>query len=155
MNRSGSVAAPGLALVLLILAAGCGGDGNDEPGTDASYTAELCSAMNSTNRELVKLGQEADSLGFEKLAAGVSDILNDLADELADSSPPADLEGWNGDAIKTIRAAASNLKKSQKSTSLDVLGDSPLPDPPAPVRARIEAAARGIPACQGLSLFGE
>ncbi len=155
MTRRGGLAVLGLVCALSVLTAGCSSGGSDEPGADASYTAELCEAMNDTNIELEKLAAKSANLGFEKLAAGVAEILDDLADSLAEASPPGDLEEWNKDAVKAIRSAASNLTKSQKSASLDVLGDSPLPDPPAPVRARIDAAARDIPACRGLSLFGE
>ncbi len=141
-------------LALLLPAAACGGD-EDAAGTDASFTAELCEAMNETNADLVRLEKEATAMDFEQMAKRVSEILDDLADALAGASPPQDMAAWNRDAVKTIRGAADSLTRTQRSSSLDVLGDSPLPDPPSGIRTRIEAAARESPACRGLTLFGE
>ncbi|NUQ55397.1 MAG: hypothetical protein HUU14_05895 [Dehalococcoidia bacterium] len=150
------IAGLALGVVTLVLAfAACGDDDGGDHGTDASYADELCDAMNETNVSLVKLEKDASSMDFNELAGGVSEILDDLADSLADASPPADMAAWNEDAVKTIRKAADTLTKSQQSASLDVLGDSPLPDPPTALRSRIEAEAGQIPACRGLSLFGE
>lgn len=129
-------------------AAGCsgGGDGNDE-----DFVRGLCeasSALRAGVEKAVKDGAASTDPG-KSVALMVAPV-DAFVEAFGDLDPPKDLKSWHKDATKQLEQTADTFRNEKKLTALASFNDSPVPDPPAEAKARLQAAAKEIQECQGV-----
>lgn len=150
MSRFAALVLPALLVPALALA-GCG---DDEPGTDAEFVAQLCEAKRDLDASLATAIQDASSQ--TDAAAALDELvepLEDFVEAFKDSSPPGDLAEWHGEAGDEMETAVERFKDEKTLASLEGFGDSPVPDPPAEAKLRLRSAAEDIEACEGVAFL--
>lgn len=163
------------ALTLLplaaLLAASCfgGGGGPDAPtpvvdlnaegtpvlvGTptagDVDYVRGLCRAVNSyvTGLNAATGSDPAIFNDQARLLKSMAPVLDDFADGLGDAKPPGDLKKFHGALVDRVEEMAKQAKAGKLSSpeQLARFYDK-VPNQPAQVQARMEAASAQLPEC--------
>ena len=128
---------------------GGGGDGNDE-----DFVTGLCeasSALRAGVEKAVKDGASSTEPGkaVELMVAPVDAFVK----AFGDLNPPKDLKTWHKDATRQLETTADTFRSEKKLTALEAFNDSPVPDPPAEAKVRLQTVAKEIPACQGVAFL--
>lgn len=140
-----------LAALVAPAAVSCGGGGD---GNDKDFVTGLCeasSALRAGVEKAVKDGASSTEPGkaVELMVAPVDAFVK----AFGDLNPPKDLKTWHKDATSQLEATAETFRKEKQLTALAAFNDSPVPDPPADAKVRLQAVAQDIPACQGVAFL--
>lgn len=140
-----------MAAVVAPAAVGCG-DGGD--GNDKDFVTGLCeasSALRAGVEKAVKDGASSTAPGktVELMVAPVDAFVK----AFGDLNPPKDLKTWHKDATEQLEKTAETFRNEKQLTALATFNDSPVPDPPADAKARLQTAARDVPECQGVAFL--
>lgn len=150
--------------VLAIVALGafalsaCGGGDDDGGGgnaaSDEQYVRGVCDALASFQDELTKISDaEPNSVDdLQKLMNSLADAIENVADDLDNINPPADVADSHNAIVQLFRDAVEPLREGDLE-ALSALEPGNAFDPPADVQARLNAAAQNVEECQGLGVF--
>ncbi len=127
--------------------------GNDD-GNDRDFVTGLCEAssdLRSGVEKAVRDGATSTETGkaVELMVAPVDAFVK----AFGELKPPKDLKSWHKDATNQLEQTAENFRIEKKLTALASFNDSPVPDPPADAKARLQTVAKDIPECNGVAFL--
>jgi hypothetical protein len=144
---------PALLSVTAVLASmfvSCGSDN----GNDKDFVKGLCEASSELRtgvEQAVKTGATSTDPGKSvELLVGPVDA---FVKAFGDLKPPKDLKSWHKDATAQLEKTAETFRNEKKLTALATFNDSPVPDPPADAKARLQNVAKDVPECNGVAFF--
>lgn len=142
-----------LALIAFLVVPAASACGSDD-GNDEDFVRGLCEASSELRTGVEKAVKDGAAStdpgkGVELMVAPIDTFV----EAFADLKPPKDLKDWHKDATKQLEASAATFRTEKRLTALAGFNDSPVPDPPAAAKTRIQAAAKDVPECDGVAYF--
>lgn len=145
------------AVLCALFFTACGGDDGDErapTGTDQEFVQSLCSALSAFDLGFREASQAAAAeKDADRAVERLSVPISEFADAFAKLPAPADLVTWRDDGAVGIARSADRFREEKDFDALSDLGASPVPDPPAAARTRLDAVVAQTPACAGRNVF--
>lgn len=131
-------------------AVGCGGgEGNDE-----DFVKGLCEASTTLRTGIEKAVKDgATSTESGKVVELMAGPIDTFVKKFGDLDPPKDLKAWHKDATSQLEKTAETFRKEKQLSALATFNDSPVPDPPADAKVRLQGAAKNIPECKGVTFL--
>ena len=132
------------------LAAACGSD----DGNDQDFVRGLCEASTALRTGVEKAVKDgAASTEPGKAVELMAPPVDAFVKAFNDLNPPADLKAWHKDASSQLEKTAAAFRTEKKLTALTSFNDSPVPDPPAAAKSRLQNAAKDVPECNGVAFL--
>ncbi|MEO8540483.1 MAG: hypothetical protein ABI577_12150 [bacterium] len=130
--------------------AACGNDA----GNDEGFVRGLCEASSALRAGIQQAGKDgATSTEPGKAVDLMVAPVDAFVKSFGDLNPPKDLNDWHSDATKQLKQTADTFRAEKKLTVLASFNDSPVPDPPAAAKARLQTVATGVSECNGVAFL--
>jgi hypothetical protein len=143
--------AAGSLLCAVSVLSSCGGSSG---GNDKDFVTDLCHAATDLRGGIQQAIKEGStSTDANKTVDLISAPIDQFVKDFADARPPKDLKEWHDGASQQLQQTAQNFKQQNTLAALTDFGHSPVPDPPAAAKARLEDVAKSVPDCNGVAFL--
>jgi len=129
-------------------------------GSDEAFVKDLCAAAGRMAADIKKASSapaaksDDPSKAFEQIFTSMAGPIDQFAKDFAKAKPPKDLAQWHADASKQLSAVAKALKDGKfDDPSLTSLDNSPMPDMPKDIEARLDKLAKNADGCKDNDIF--